>query len=757
VPSFKDKFMTIRPLWLCAGFVLLTACSNSEQAKKEHFDNAARFMAAGRTQEAIVEYRNALQEDPRFGEARLKLAEAYEAAGSANQAYREFVRAADLLPQNDTAQVKAASYLIAAGSFEDARTRIQPVIQRNPTNLDAQLVLGNALVGLKDLDGAVREIEEAIKLEPGRALTYSNLASVKLAQGQKDEAKAAFEKAVSVDPRSVRARLALAFFQWSTGDFVAAEDSLKKALEVEPTNQLANRTLAALYMGSNRAPQAEPYFKRLAASGVSQASLQLADYYMRVERLADARAVLEPLKQDQGAFADAETRLAAIAYRSNDKARAHTILDGVLQKQPNNIMALVVKTGWLAGEGKAQEAVVYGQRAVKGDPNSTEAHFVLGSVYDGLKQRKQAIAEFNEVLRLNPRAAAAQMHLSRLNLLEGSAESAVTFAEGAVSNAPGNPNARLGLVRALLARRDAARAEQELAPLVKQYPNEPVVLASTGTLRLLKGDAAGARAFYERAVAVGPKSIEALAGLTSLDIREKKTAQARERVERRLATEPDRADLLMLAAQVYRADRDFPKAEAALRRAIQKDAGASTAYTMLAGVLVASGKLDAARAEFDQMVARDSSNVGAATMAAMIVQSQSKTADARKRYETIVSANPTAAVAANNLAWIYAEEGDKLDEALRLAQGAAARLPDSAEVQDTIGWIYYKKELPALAISAFEKSVEQAPDNALYHFHLAAALNKAGDARRAREAAQQAVKLRPNYPEAQRLLTEIKG
>ena len=49
---------------------LLAGCSNSEQAKKEHFDNAERFMAADKTQEAIVEYRNALREDPKFGQAR---------------------------------------------------------------------------------------------------------------------------------------------------------------------------------------------------------------------------------------------------------------------------------------------------------------------------------------------------------------------------------------------------------------------------------------------------------------------------------------------------------------------------------------------------------------------------------------------------------------------------------------------------------------------------------------------------------------
>jgi predicted Zn-dependent protease len=178
---------------------------------------------------------------------------------------------------------------------------------------------------------------------------------------------------------------------------------------------------------------------------------------------------------------------------------------------------------------------------------------------------------------------------------------------------------------------------------------------------------------------------------------------------------------------------------------------------MLAAVLLASGKLEAARVEFDQMGQRDPKNVAALTMAAMIVHSQNKTDDARKRYEAIVNADPTAAVAANNLAWLYQEAGDKLDEALRLAQAAAARLPESSEVQDTIGMIYVKKELPALAVPAFEKSVEKSPDNASYHYHLALALSKAGSAQRARQAAEQAIKLKPDYAEAQKLLAQVKG
>lgn len=749
--------MTFHLRWLaCVVGVLLVACSNSEEAKKEHFTNAERFMAAGKTQEAIVEYRNALRADNKYGEARFKLAEAYAAIGNQNQAYREFIRAADLMPQNDEAQIRAARYLVAASLFEDAKTRIQPVIDRNPSNAQAQLVLGNALVGLKDLDGAVREIEEAIKIEPG-VVAYSNLAFVRLAQGDRAKAKAAFEKAIEIDPKSMGARLALAYFHWSNGDLVAAEETYKNALTVEPKNALANRAMAAFYASTKRTQMAEPYLKTMAETGDPVAVLQAADFYIRLGRIADASALLTPLASDPKNGGQAQVRLAAIAYDSNDKTKAHSLVDAVIAKEPRNIRALLLKAQWLTLEGKPKEALERAQAAVKSEPRSAEAHFAVGSLQAQLRLRKEAIAEFSEVLRLNPRASRAQVALSRLNLAEGSADSAVSFAEGALNTAPNDPQARVSLVRGLIARRDTVRAEQELAPLLKQFPKTADLHSLDAAVKVQKKDLIGARAAFTHALELAPTSTVPVVGLANLDLAQNKPADARARLDRALATAPKNVELLIASAQAYGMQKDYAKAEANLRAAIQADSTSSRAYAMLASLLLASGKVDEARAEFDRMAKRDSTNVAWSTMAAMIVHSQpNKKEEAKKRYEEILKTAPNAPVAANNLAWIYQENNENLDEALRLAQGAAARLPDNPEVQDTIGMIYYKKELPALAVTAFERTLtlQNGAANPSYHYHLALALLRAGETVRARKAAQEALKLRPDYPEAQKLLAE---
>jgi len=107
--------------------------------------------------------------------------------------------------------------------------------------------------------------------------------------------------------------------------------------------------------------------------------------------------------------------------------------------------------------------------------------------------------------------------------------------------------------------------------------------------------------------------------------------------------------------------------------------------------------------------------------------------------------DPEAAVAANNLAWIYVQRGGNLDVAMQLAQIAQKRLPEVAEVEDTLGFIYYKKNLVPLAIELLNASRAKDPKNALYEYHLGLAYTSAGDVARARGSLARALALKPDF------------
>src|SRR5688572_9543817 len=158
--------------------VMAAACSQDPDVRKlAYLANGDGYFSEKKYAEAIVEYRNAVEADNGFGEARYKLAKAYAAAGDHQRAAREHIRAADLLPGDARAQLDAVTYLLARGEYDDAVSRVQRVLDRDPRNVEAHVLRGSALVGLQDMDGAVRQVEEAITLDPQRSATHTNLRS----------------------------------------------------------------------------------------------------------------------------------------------------------------------------------------------------------------------------------------------------------------------------------------------------------------------------------------------------------------------------------------------------------------------------------------------------------------------------------------------------------------------------------------------------------------------------------------------------
>src|SRR5215831_14952301 len=92
---------------LIAVALLPSACSNPDTQKKRHFERGNKYAAEKRDEFAVIEYANAVRLDPKYGEARLKLAETYERMNNLRAAFPEFIRAADALPDDRNAQIKA--------------------------------------------------------------------------------------------------------------------------------------------------------------------------------------------------------------------------------------------------------------------------------------------------------------------------------------------------------------------------------------------------------------------------------------------------------------------------------------------------------------------------------------------------------------------------------------------------------------------------------------------------------------------------
>jgi tetratricopeptide (TPR) repeat protein len=117
-------------------------------------------------------------------------------------------------------------------------------------------------------------------------------------------------------------------------------------------------------------------------------------------------------------------------------------------------------------------------------------------------------------------------------------------------------------------------------------------------------------------------------------------------------------------------------------------------------------------------------------------------------YRKVLESNPDEAQALNNLAYLLAEQGNNIDEALKYAQRAVELAPERPAYCDTLGWILYRKGLYSLAIQYLEKA-DSNSKSVVSKYHLAMAYAKGGDRKRGQTTLAAALKVNPNVPEAQ--------
>src|SRR5450759_3902095 len=112
---------------------IIGACSRDPHAVAlKAIRKGDKYAEQKQYQEAVIEYRNAIQAEPRSGEARKKLANTFLNMHDISNAAGEYLRAADLLPDDLDVQLAAGGLLQLGGRFDDAKARAEAVLKKEP-------------------------------------------------------------------------------------------------------------------------------------------------------------------------------------------------------------------------------------------------------------------------------------------------------------------------------------------------------------------------------------------------------------------------------------------------------------------------------------------------------------------------------------------------------------------------------------------------------------------------------------------------
>jgi tetratricopeptide (TPR) repeat protein len=222
------------------------ALAVSSTNEKAHDLLGLSLADAGRYDEAIAHYRQALEIDPEFSGAHINFGLALCSLRKTDEAIAHFRRALAIEPDNGRAHHDLAVALADQGRLAEAAIHARRALAIKPDMVEAENHLGAIRARQGKPDEAIAHFERALRIQPDSAAAHDNLGKVLVGLGRSDGALAHFRQALEIRPGDAEAHYQLALALADRGQFEEAADHYRQDLAVRPGHAEAHNNLAWL-------------------------------------------------------------------------------------------------------------------------------------------------------------------------------------------------------------------------------------------------------------------------------------------------------------------------------------------------------------------------------------------------------------------------------------------------------------------------------------------------------------------------------
>jgi len=750
--------------------VLLAACSgSSEESNRRLVELGNKYHNQGKFKEASIIYRRILAKDPRFGEAHYRLGITSMKMGRPADALRYFRRASELQANNDDAHAKLGElYLLIY--LADPKKNKQFLVDF--TELSDRLLKKNP-----------RHFE-GLRMKGYVAMANQNFA----------EAVNSFSQANEVKPKNGPVVLALANAHLSNKQPELAEKVAREGIASDKSFGGLYDFLYLVRLREKKIDEAERILLEKTASNPKSPAflLELASHYFRVRKRDQMRETLLKLTSNTKDFPDAHRMAGDFFVRIGDYESAYKEFDEGAKTQPELKVSFQKKqVELLSLQGRRGDAVSLSQKLVEANPEDPEAkalraalrlqsgdrkeldsaiaeltnvlkqmpdnpviRFNLGEAHLNKGDLEPARVQFLEAIKLRPNYVQPKMALGRIHLARGEWAKSQQMADEALQISKGLIPARLMRITALMGLQELKTARTEVDELLKLRPDHRDALYLRTMMDFGEKKWPDSEKGFSSLYSATPPDQRGLFGLVEVYMQTGRAALAKQVLDRELKNNPPNPRNIKLAlANVALRTRNYDEGVALYKDLVQESPNSAELWLRLGETYKRWNKLDDAIQSFEKAKQLAPNNVTPWLQLAMTKEAFGKKHETRPLYEQILKLSPDNFIALNNLAYMLAEAGQDLDQALTYAQKAKQQHPGNDDIADTLGWVYIKKNLSDDAIKIFRDLLQKKPGHVTWRYHLAMALFQKGDKLQARKELETALKNGPKPDEAEKINT----
>jgi tetratricopeptide (TPR) repeat protein len=731
--------------------MLLAACGHSA---KSYLEKGNQLFDKGAFVEATLNYRNAVKKDPSNGEAYYRLGLSELKQNKAGDAFQDLNQAVRLMPQNRAAKSELENLALTAYLNDPQRPKVlyDTLVKLSDEWLkqDSQSPEGLRIKGyLAMID---RRPEDAVELF-GRA-HRSNPKEVKITLGLIEalfqthklaEAERVGLDFVGADKGAAEVYDALYRLYVASNRPADAEKILARKIKENPDQPKYILQLAAHYARTgNKTGMADSLQRYLATAGSNPAAhLEAGDFYGSLGQWDSAvqqyNLGLAANPHNKEIY---QNRIARALLLQNKREEGLKMLNAAIAQNQDDEEAKALRAALLLGKtesGKPSRGIQEFENLVDKNPSDLSLKFVFAKAQFETGNLAGARATLQQVLKRLPNFLDAHVMLADIAFQQGNMMQAAQEAQAALDIDPSNLRAQMLRGSALLRQGNFDEAGFVLGRLAQQAPQSVDVRLELAYVALNKRRYAEAEAAFQKILTSNPKEWRAMAGLVDTDLAQDRPDHALSRLQDELDRTRGAAPVrYMVASTALRTGR-YNIAIENLRQLADQSANSIDPELQLADVYRLKGDLQNAITTLQKAALLQPKDPRPAASLPFILEMANRKEEAKAMARRVLAQHPNAPDAMNNLAFLLAETGDSLDDALRLAREAVRKDPNNAAYEDTLGYIYLKRDKNDDALDIFNNLIRKYPDDPVLAYHCGLAWYQKGEIQKAKAELQHAL------------------
>lgn len=550
--------------------LLVFFCAGCDSRTKEQLlQEGLELMAQKNLNGAIVLFRNALEKDPNFFEARHQLGLIYLSGGQYAKAEKELEKVLLQNPGNGEALLSLSETRLRGGNADQAVTMLEDYIKKESASLRAFELLGRSLAVVGKVQQAEQSYKQALALDKTSRDARNGLVRLYSASQRPQAALTLVRESIAQDPQNKEAHYLLMQLHGADGDLEGAIAAGRQLLKAIPGELKASYLLGVLELNRGNTEAAQKLATDLTTRYADHpAGIRLQGLILYAQQ-NHAEAV-EKLQQSLKQMPDLSGRyfLGLAHYNLAEYELALNQFQAILDSQPKHTQARLLVAQTLFRQNRLGDSRAAAELVLAAEPNNALARDILGSVFLAQGDFDRGMSEMDRAIDLAPNLVDAQLKKGIFHLAQGRLEEAETPLEEAVRLAPELLNSRLLLAVSQLRRQNFPKAIATLEEGLKGQREDAVLHNYLAAAYFGQGQTEAALAELEKAKARKADYLAPYANLANYYLTQGQPERAAEEYRTLLQEAPDNLRALLSLASLQELQKDQQGAEQSLAMAV---------------------------------------------------------------------------------------------------------------------------------------------------------------------------------------------